>query len=224
MAIEKKYMPEKRFKLSAKGTLILVGVILAIILIIVIGVMLSMRRNDGARYAELLSEQIGTSPESAQKYAHVTLEGSSEFACINMAAQGVPHLFESKKTVEVSGVSIPQWVIYVEENNNTLTGISYYDYKQLKKYGNGTKVKSHIDTSGITTGMDAQAVQHYVGFAPLKVRYTSEGVQETYKYYYKDQNTGNTVSYLLYVNYTDGLASSASETENTFILSVLTVS
>ena len=93
-----------------------------------------------------------------------------------------------------------------------------------KKYGNGTKVKSHIDTSGITTGMDAQAVQHYVGFAPLKVRYTSEGIQETYKYYYKDQNTGNTVSYLLYVNYTDGLASSASETENTFILSVLTVS
>lgn len=213
----------KHGKLSLKRLGIILGIVLAVIVIIVMIIVVTGLRNDGKRYAEKLAEQIGVSPETAGKYAHMTLEGSSEYAFINMAAEDCPHLFESKKTVQVSGVTLPQWVIYVQENNNTITGIEYYDYRQLEKYGNGVKTKSHIEPSGITTSMDADAVQHYIGFAPLQTRYTNDGIQEVYKYYYKDQNTNNTVSYLLRVDYVDGLAASMSEEENVFILSVLKV-
>ncbi len=215
--------PKKKRKLSLKA----VGIVTAVVVVLVavcIGVVWFMRwKNDGARYAKSLSEQIGVSPETAQKYAHLTLDTASQFACINMAAEDYKYLYESKKTVQVSGVSIPQWVIYVGEDDNIVTDVQYYQYTQLQDYGNGVKVQAHVDVPGITIGMSQEGVHQYVGFAPLCVSYTSEGMREAYKYYYKDQNTGNTVSYVLYVTYEDGVVSEVSEVENQFILSVLTV-
>jgi hypothetical protein len=179
--------------------------------------------NDGGRYAAALAEQIGVSPQTAQKYAHLTLSSSSEYACINMAAEGYSTLCESKYTVQVSGVTIPQWVIYAAETNNALTDIVYYDYRQLHKYGNGTQTSAHIAADGVTVGMDPETVQQYIGFAPLCRAYDGTGMEEAYKYYYKDKNTGDTVSYVLTVRYEDDKAVSVTEKENYFILSVLTL-
>ena len=214
---------KKKRKLSPKAALVLVCAVLVIIVIIVAVFAVSRHLNNGKRYAERLSEQIGVSKDTAEKYAHVTLQNASQFACINVAAEPYPYLYESKKTVKVSGVSIPQWVIYISENNGSMSEVLYYDYAQLEKYGNGVKTDQHVETSGITIGMSPDAVQQYIGFAPLRISYNADGMQEAYKYYYKDQNTGNTVSYILYVNYTDGKAASAAEEENQFILSMLTV-
>lgn len=218
-------LPEKkrRRRMSPKALLLLAGIVAVVILLIFGIIMFSRWRNNGGRYAVKLSEQIGVSPQTAQKYAHITLENASQFACINEAAAEYPYLYESKKTVRVSGVSIPEWVIYISVSDNTVTDVSYYNYNQLQKYGNGVKTQAHVETVGITIGMSPDAVQHYIGFAPLQVYYTAEGMQEAYKYYYKDQNTGNTVSYVLYVNYEDGQAVSAAEEENRFILSMLTL-
>lgn len=218
-------LPEKKQKrrMSPKAVLMLVGIVAAIILIIVGIIAVGRLRNNGERYAEKLGEQISVSPQTAQKYAHITLENASQFACINEAAADYPYLYESRKTVKISGVSIPEWVIYIAVSDNIVTDVSYYNYNQLQKYGNGVKTQAHVETAGITIGMSPDAVQHYIGFAPLRVLYTTEGMQEAYKYYYKDQNTGNTVSYVLYVNYVDDQAVSAAEEENRFILSMLTL-
>lgn len=200
----------------------LVIVIVAVIGLAIFGVIKLMQwRNNGARFAEALSEQIGVSPETAQKYAHITLENASEFACVNQAAEQYKYLYESQRTVTVSGVKIPQWVIYVGEKNNTVTDIQYYDYAQLQKYGTGVKTSAHVDAAGVTPGMDSAAVQTYIGFKPLRTSYTNTGKEEAYKYYYKDANTGNTVSYILHVTYNDNLAVQATEEENQFILDVL---
>lgn len=200
----------------------LIAAIVLVIALAIFGVLKFMEwRNNGARYAEALAEQIGVSPATAQKYAHITLENASQFACVNIAAEEYKYLYESGRTVTVSGVKIPEWVIYVGENNDTVTDVQYYNYAQLQKFGNGIKTAAHVDASGITMGMDSAAVQTYVGFKPLRVAYTSAGKEEAYKYYYKDANTGNTVSYVLYVNYVDNAAVSATEKENQFIVSVL---
>lgn len=213
----------RKRRMSPKAILVLAGIVAAIILIIIGIIAFARWRNDGARYAARLGEQIGVSPQTAQKYAHLTLENASTFACINEAAAEFPYLYESKKSVKISGVSIPEWVIYVAVSDNTVTDVYYYNYNQLQKFGNGVKTQAHVEAAGITIGMSPDAVQHYIGFAPLRVYYSSEGIQEAYKYYYKDQNTGNTVSYVLYVNYIDGQAASAAEEENRFILSMLTL-
>ncbi|MBQ4466169.1 MAG: hypothetical protein II916_09440 [Oscillospiraceae bacterium] len=180
-------------------------------------------RNDGSAYAERLSEQIGVSAETAQKYAHINLESASQFACINMAAEDYPHLFESTRKTEVLGVTVPQWVIYIGEDGDKMTQVLYYDYRQLQKFGTGVKTDAKIGTEGITAGMTPEAVQQYVGFAPLKTAYTASDMTEDYKYYFKDQNTGNTVSYVITVTYADGQVKTVTEEENYFILSVLTM-
>lgn len=210
-------------KLSPKAIMVIAIAAAVVIAVVVITIAISRWRNNGARYAQRLGEQIGVSPETAQKYAHMTLENASQYSCINVAATEFPFLYESKKTVRVSGVTIPEWVIYVDAENNTVTRVAYYNYEQLHKYGNGVKTKAHVESAGITLGMSPEAVQQYIGFAPLRVYYSDEGMQEAYKYYYNDQNTGNTVSYVLYINYNDGKAASALEEENQFILSMLTL-
>ncbi len=217
--------PAKRHRrrMSAKAVLLII-VIVAVIGLAIFGVLKLMQwRNNGARFAEALSEQIGVSPETAQKYAHITLENASEFACINQAAAEYKYLYESQRTVTVSGVKIPQWVIYVGEKNNAVTDVQYYNYAQLQKYGSGVKTSGHVEAAGITAGMEPSAVQTYIGFLPLRTAYTNDSKEEAYKYYYKDANTGNTVSYILRVTYEDNVAVKVTEEENQFILSVLTL-
>lgn len=208
-------------RLSLKAVGIIVG-ILAVIALVLLGVFTWMQwNNDGARYAERLSEQIGVSPETAQKYAHLTLDNASKFACVNLAAEDYAYIYESKQTVEVSGVTVPQWVIYLKEDDKILTNVEFYNYVQLDTYGTGVKTSAHVEKNGIILGMTPEEVQQYTGFAPLCRSYSNKGMREAYKYYYKDENTGNTVSYILYVNYEEGQAVSASEKENQFILPLL---
>lgn len=222
--MEKKEKKTKiRRKLSIKAFALLFGVILVIVLVIWGIVRIQRWRNNGAAYAQSLAEQIGVSPETAQKYARLTLQTTSEYACVNMAAQGYPYLYESKKTVSVSGVNVPEWVILVGVQNNSVTEVVYYDYNQLQKYGNGVKTKAHIATDGATIGMEPATVMEYIGFAPLCTDYTSKGMTQYYKYYYKDKNSKDTVSYILTAEYKDNQLKSVQEEENYFILSDLTV-
>ena len=214
--------PKKR-RISWKAICLIALVVIAVVGIIVGVSLFSRWRNNGIAYAEKLSEQIGVSAETAQKYAHVTLKGASEYACINMAAEEYPYVYESTRTTNVMGVSIPQWVIYIAEKNDTVTNVIYYDYRQLQSYGNGVKTDAKVNPAGITMGMRAEGVRQYVGFDPLCRAYDTKGMSETYKYYFKDQNTGSTAAYLLTVTYSDGVVSAVAEEENYFILNVLTV-
>ncbi len=220
------HQPRKvKRRFSPQAAAMLFAAIVLVAIIILISAKVKEWRNDGARYAQTLSEQIGVSPETAEKYTKVELTGTSEYACVNAAAaaQSYSYLFESQKTVEVSGVSVPEWLIFAGTVNNVITEVTYYDYTQIAGYGNGIKTKAHIDAAMINTGMDSKAVQDYVGFAPLRTKYTSEGVVETYKYFYEDKETGNLVSYLLHVSYMNGKASAAAEEENQFMVELLTV-
>lgn len=209
-------------KISWKAVGIIAGVIAGIAAVLTGFILFTNWRNNGSAYAQRLSEQIGVSAETAQKYAHVTLQGASSNACVNMAAEEYPYLFESPRKTEVLGVSVPQWVIYIGEKNDTVTDVIYYDYRQLQKFGNGEKLDAKLEIQGITAGMNREAVQEYVGFAPLCTAFSAKGYTETYKYYYKDQNTGNTVSYFVRVEYDDDLCKEVTEEEIHFVLPLLT--
>lgn len=215
---------KSRARLSKKGMLA-VAVILLLLIAVVLGMMKYRSwRNDGARYARKLAEQIGVATQTAEKYARLSLSGSSENASINLAMDGREFIFESERSADVSGVSIPAWVIYVDVDDNQISTVDYYDYRALGRYGTGVQHREgHIALEGITTTMDSSAVQNYIGFAPLCTSYTADSHKEVYKYYYKDENSGNTVCYFLAVNYKDGLAVSASEREDYFLLNVLSV-
>lgn len=212
-----------RRRLSPKAAALLFIIIVVIAVIGIIVVKVQQWKNDGARYAVTLSEHIGVSPETAQKYARITLSSTSAFPCINMVLEPEQLVYESKDSVEVSGVTIPEWVVAADTLNNVVTEVTFYDYRQLKRYGNGVETSGHIDATTVNNTMTPEAVQKHIGFAPFCTRYTSSGVVETYKYYYEDSESGNIVSYLLHISYQNGVAFEAKEQENHFILSVLTL-
>ncbi len=222
-----KALPANKLRFRPSRRLIALLVItLAVLIAVFIGVNQYKKwRNDGKRYAKTLSEQIGVSPKTAEKYAKLTLSEASDFPYINMVMEqkGYSYLYESGETVSVSGVAIPEWVIYITVENATVTEVMYYDYKELGKYGNGTKTKDHVSASGIVDGMDSARVQDYTGFGPLCTLYEKDVTTEYYKYYYNDKNTGNVVSYILSVEYREGAAPVAVENPNHFLLSMLTV-
>ena len=223
----KKKFSRKKFSLPAMNrSAMVILIVIAVLVAVLLGIIIHANwRNNGARFALKLSQQIGEQQATAEKSAHLKLGGSSEFSCINqisMEQGGL--LFESQKATTVSGVKIPEWVIFVKkENSDILSEITFYHYKQLGEFGNGVKVKGHVAAEGITTIMTPEDVQHYIGFQPLRVNYRENGMQEAYKYYFKDKNSGDSVAYILYVNYENGLAVSAAEEQNQFILPFLTL-
>ncbi|MCR5717446.1 MAG: hypothetical protein K6F80_00210 [Oscillospiraceae bacterium] len=214
---------KKKLRISWKAVGIIAGAAAAVIAVIVGIVLFSNWRNNGTAYAQKLGEEVGASVETAQRYAHITLQTASSYSCINMAAEEYPHLFESTRKTEVLGVRIPQWVIYIGETKNVVTEVRYYDYKQLQKFGTGVKADQKIDIQGITNGMNQDAVHQFVGFQPLCTAYSSAGITESYKYWCKDANTDTTFSYTLRVEYEDGIVKNVDETEDLFIVPVLKV-
>lgn len=215
--------PKVRRRLSPRAAALLFIIIVVFAVIGIIVVKVQQWKNDGTRYALSLSEQIGVSPETAQKYARITLAPNSAFPCINMVLEPEQLVYESKNSVEVSGVTIPEWVVVADTLNNVLTEVTFYDYRQLKRYGNGMETSGHIDAQSISNNMTPEDVQKHIGFAPFCTKYTNAGVVETYKYFYEDPESGNIVSYLLHITYQNGVAFEAKEQENHFILSVLTL-
>jgi hypothetical protein len=83
------------------------------------------------------------------------------------------------------------------------------------------KLDSKLAIQGITSGMNQDAVHEYIGFEPLCTAFNAKGYTETYKYWFKDQNTGNTVSYFVRVTYDDNICKEVSEEEILFILPLL---
>ena len=94
---------KRRF--SPQAAAILFGVIVIVAIIALISAKVNAWKNDGARYARSLSEQIGVSPETAEKYTKVELTGSSDYACVYAAAaaQEIMAWSAGKATVSVPG-------------------------------------------------------------------------------------------------------------------------
>ncbi|MBR7038924.1 MAG: hypothetical protein IKI21_06695 [Oscillospiraceae bacterium] len=208
----------------APRAVVLLAVIAFLLLMLVVSILRSNLRNNGRRYATKLGEQVGMSVGAAQDAARIELLTASESAVVSQVGAGYPYVYESPKTTTVAGVEVPQWVIFCAASNDTVTQVVYYDYRQLGRNGHGTRSRSHIELSGITTGMTPATVQGFVGSLPLRRLYAAgQGLQETYKYNYPAED-GSTVECLLYVTYdTEGHASAAAETTRTAGSELLTV-
>ena len=202
----------------------LLTVIAALLLLLVISLLRSQMRNNGRRYAAKLGEQVGMSVGAAQDAAGVELGTSSQYPVVSQVGAAYPYVYESPKTTTVAGVEVPQWVIFCAASNDTITQVVFYDYRQLQSNGHGARVRSHIELSGVTTGMTPATVQGFVGSLPLRRLYvTGQGLEETYKYHFKADD-GTMTECLLYVTYdADGHACTASESTRAAVSELLSV-
>ena len=112
----------QRRKMAPRAVALLAGIalLLAVIVIFVSG---RQMRNNGRRYARKLGEQIGMSVATAAEAAKVEFVNASAYPSVTRAA-GTPYLFESPKTTEANGATLPQWVIFCNAVNDTVFAAS----------------------------------------------------------------------------------------------------
>lgn len=213
---------KKRFK---KVKIIFVIAFAVIIIISAIIIIFGIRRNDGKKIAEKLSEKIGTTSEKAEKYAGIKLKESSKYDFINEIGD-FSEVYESSDKVVVNGVHVPKWVIFCySDDTGRLTEINYYDYTVLKKNINGIKSDKLIDISKIKEGMTINEVKNIIGFEPICINRDDDDKKiYKYKYYYKDKKTKDEKSYYITVMFNfDDKVMAVSEDENNIISNLLTV-
>lgn len=186
-----------KFRSLKKWLLISLALIAAVVIIVSL-LVIAHRRNDGARYALKLSEGIGSQLTTAKTAADVQLKNESAYASINQVYPEHAAMAESKKTCTVLGVKLPQWAIICHTSGDILNSVTYYDYTRLEKNPFGLERKSYIDPNEMTGPMTAAQLSEKLGMEPYSVTYNDDAsVQRSYRYCYKDGETGGLVSYTI---------------------------
>lgn len=194
----KKKKAAKKRSLRRKRILIALAAVLLLILILWVTLLILKRRNDGARYARKLSENIGKPVAAAQKAAGVSLAQESAYSTLNKLYASYQGITESSKSCRIQGVKLPEWAIFCNTDADELTNVSYYNYEILEKNVFGTERKSYQDPSLIAIGSAVEQVEAQLGLVPYRIQYL-EGKQELreYRYCYEDRETDEIVSYVI---------------------------
>ena len=183
---------------ALKKWLLMVVIIALIVVILFLLVTIFRRRNDGARYARKLAEGLGGQLTAAQSGAEIQLKNESAYASINQVYPEHAAMAESKKTCKVLGVKLPEWAIICHTEGDLLNTVTYYDYTRLESNPFGAEKKSYIDPNEFTGPLSSEQISEKLNMEPYSVTYQKDGsVQRTYRYCYKDGETGGLVSYII---------------------------
>lgn len=213
-------------KIPLKVWLCIACGVAAAALIIFIVVFVTARKNDGARYAEKLSEQLGVSLYSAGTEAGMDMNAQPVCTYLADAEESFDAVCESQKMTEVGGVTVPQWAIFCfADKDGKLDQINYYDYTLLKKHITGVKTDGYILLTDIVNGMHREKALEIVGIDPYCISYFASGTRQyKFRYCYKDDTTKDMVAYTitLLFDVNDNVAAVIDEQDN-FVADYLTV-
>lgn len=195
---KKKKQAAKKRSIKRKRVLVALGVIVVLVLILWLTMLILKRRNDGARYAHKLSENIGQPVAAAQKAAGVTLSQESVYSTLNKLYASYQGIAESSKSCRIQGVKLPEWAIFCNTDADELTNVTYYNYELLEKNVFGTERKSYQDPNLVSIGANTEQVEAQLGLTPYRIQYLlgKEELRE-YRYCYEDRETDEIVSYVI---------------------------
>ncbi|MCQ2408272.1 MAG: hypothetical protein MJ065_07055 [Oscillospiraceae bacterium] len=212
-----------RRNIQRNRILIAAGAAAVLILALVIAIIVRLRKNDGARYALKLSENIGQPVSSAAKNAGVSLADSSHFSTLNKLYASYQGMAESAKTCRIQGVKLPEWAIFCNTDVDELTNVTYYNYALLEKNIFGTVRKSYLDPNLVDVGAAPDRVQEQLDLVPYRIQYL-EGKTELreYRYCYEDGDSEEIVSYVITAVWDEsGKLKSISDTRRNYIGTLL---
>ncbi|HAG14125.1 MAG TPA: hypothetical protein DCG49_09725 [Ruminococcus sp.] len=206
-----------------KRILIAAAIAVVLLLALVIFIMIKLRQNDGARYAQKLSENIGSQVSVAQKNADITLNPESAYPTLNQLFASYQGIAESRKSCRVQGVKLPEWAIFCNTDVDDLTNVTYYNYELLEKNVFGTERKSYLDPNLVTVGAAADQVEAYLDLEPYRIQYLQgKTALREYRYCYQDAETGDTVAYIITAIWDEnGALTSISDSRKNYIATLL---
>ena len=189
---------------AAMGKKIIIGAcgIAAAALIITVAVLVSKRSNDGNRFAEKLSQCIGSQIQTAQSSSKIDLDSQTGFALIDNTLSDGASCTASKKTATVQGVSIPEWAIICNSPDGTLFDVWFYQYEMLEDTPYGIKRKAYLDPHQTAAGATTDQLEETLGIKPYCIHYLNDGTQtREYRYCFKDAETDNLTAYIITANF-----------------------
>lgn len=182
----------------------------ALVLLIAVGILVGVlvlrhRRNDGARYAALLSERLGASLSDAQSHAEVSLYTTP--ACGYLTDVGKYNaLMESEKRVSVCGIQIPQWAIFcTSDATGRLSTVRYCNYTVLEDSILGQKKSGYILLTDLVKGTSKAEMLNVLGLDPYTITYRTDASAAEYcfRYCYKDGDSKDMLCYQIRVQVQD---------------------
>ncbi|NLP26886.1 MAG: hypothetical protein GX365_06020 [Clostridiales bacterium] len=211
---------------TKKGFKVIIAIALVILIIIVaLIIFIMINKNDGERIAISLSEKLGSTAEKAAANANVKLKKTSNYNFINDMG-GVSDIYESKSTIKINGINVPEWVILCySDKNGKLEEVSYFNYKILKNNINGMKSNGRIDIDKIEDGFTIEETEKILNLEPIQVMRNNDDKKiYKYKYFYEDSKTKNEKSYYITImlNFDDKVMA-VQETEDNYITKILSL-
>lgn len=182
----------------------------ALVLLIAVGILVGVlvlrhRRNDGARYAALLSERLGASLSDAQSHADVSLYTTP--ACGYLTDVGKYNaLMESEKRVSVCGIQIPQWAIFcTSDATGRLSTVRYCNYTVLEDSILGQKKSGYILLTDLVKGTSKAEMLNVLGLDPYTITYRMDASAAEYcfRYCYRDGDSKDMLCYQIRVQVQD---------------------
>lgn len=183
-----------------KGAGICLAVIAAVIVIVLI--VNAVSGNDGYNAAQKIP--IGRNIDFASSETELVFSKKSNNGMINNMTD-FDYICISEDTVKVSGSEQPRWAIMITVNDDEIiTDVEYYDFKQLKLNWKGRKMAQMLDENTLEYGMTTRNVNKTLGLKPYYIkRSSSNSFVYCYRYYFTDPYEGFDRTYNYYVEFSE---------------------
>ncbi len=196
----------RKTKLKIAVFALLVIAIAVLVIVLVVG----MISNKGEKTAKELKSYIGDTLVNTINDSGISLSPESKFRVVNQSA-GFDYLVESEDDVKVDGVHYPEWLVTLNLNNvERVVDVTFYNFEALDNNARGPKLKSTLSLKGVKDGTDYDKVKDLIDIDPYSVKYESNQITFTYKYYYKNAS-GDMQAMKFVVIYDDKLNYQSSE-------------
>lgn len=121
------------------------------------------------------------------------------------SVSGFDYVCESDKTVNISGITVPQWAVLVsQDSSEVLDTVEYYNFSALKGGWKGEHSAIRFTKDTVEYGMDEKTVTKTIGFAPYYTKKTADNKSVScYRYYIIDNETGSERVFNYYVEFND---------------------
>lgn len=220
---DKKLSAEEQKKNTAfriKLVLAAVAVIAVVIIIFIIAGSISSTK--GAKIADKVP--LGRNIEYCIKETGEEFASTSQYKDMK-SVSNFDYICESDKTVNISGISVPEWAVLVtEDSSRILDTVEYYDFRTLKNGWKGEHSNIRFTQETVSYGMDMKTVNKTIGFTPYYTKKTSDNKSlNCYRYYIVDSDTGTERVFNYYVEFNDvnGTVVNAYDTEINYVNYVL---
>lgn len=171
---------------NKKAALIGLALIALILLFLVVVLVIEFSKSESEELAETLAEGVGHKTSDLMNLEGISLKEKSTYSGVTDYIK-FSYLNESGDSLKVDGVKMPEWLITVFEEEDTVTSVVLYDFTVMKDTYKGIETKEEIKLSSFSSGDNFSRVRNAVDLDPYTVEYKNDDVViYTYKYYYTD--------------------------------------